>query len=287
MINFPVQDQPGSSLLVTTHDLPCPDQIVLVVDLDPVGPVAHRRARLLELLEHRLVDAHRPGEVDAAVHDGDILTNYHVVKHADSIIVRLSDRREFKAKVIGDDPSTDIAVVQIKAKDLTQISLGNSSDLQVGDYVVAIGNPLGLQHTATFGIVSALGRPNSGGTSDGDGGESGIGKYDDFIQPDAAINPGNSGGPLVNLRGQLVGVNTAIATTNGGNIGIGFAIPVDEVNRIVTQLIRHGTVVRPTLGVALAPDQLTRRLGMRFAGADLVPIVQMRKSLAARLAVAA
>lgn len=179
---------------------------------------------------------------------GYILTNYHVIRDAKKITVTLYDNRTFPAKIVGDDPATDIAVVQIKAKNLQQISLGNSSDLAVGDYVVAIGNPLGLMHTATFGIVSALGRTNSNGTSDGNG-ESQIGKDDDFIQTDAAINPGNSGGPLVNLRGQLVGVNTAIATTNGGNIGIGFAIPVDMAKAVMQQLIQYGKVKRGELGV--------------------------------------
>ncbi|MGA7966243.1 MAG: DegQ family serine endoprotease [Gammaproteobacteria bacterium] len=179
---------------------------------------------------------------------GYILTNYHVIRDAKKITVTLYDNRTFPAKIVGDDPATDIAVVQIKAKNLQQISLGNSSDLSVGDYVVAIGNPLGLMHTATFGIVSALGRPNSNGTSDGNGGSQ-IGKDDDFIQTDAAINPGNSGGPLVNLRGQLVGVNTAIATTNGGNIGIGFAIPVDMAKAVMQQLIQYGKVKRGELGV--------------------------------------
>ncbi len=180
---------------------------------------------------------------------GYILTNYHVIRDAKTITVTLYDNRNFKAKIVGDDPSTDIAVVQIKAKHLTQIDLGNSNDLQVGDYVVAIGNPLGLRHTATFGIVSALGRANTGGTQDGSGGESEIGKFDNFIQTDAAINPGNSGGPLVNLRGQLVGVNTAIETTNGGNIGIGFAIPVDMAKAVMEQLIKYGKVKRGELGV--------------------------------------
>ena len=179
---------------------------------------------------------------------GYILTNYHVIRDAKTITVTLYDNRSFKAKIVGKDPSTDIAVVQIDAKDLTQIDLGTSSNLEVGDYVIAIGNPLGLQHTATFGIVSALGRSNDNGTSDGNG-ETQIGQYDDFIQTDAAINPGNSGGPLVNLRGQLVGVNSAIATNNGGNIGIGFAIPVDMAKAVMEQLIKYGKVERGELGV--------------------------------------
>ncbi|MGH8126891.1 MAG: DegQ family serine endoprotease [Gammaproteobacteria bacterium] len=192
---------------------------------------------------------------------GYILTNYHVIRDAKKITVTLYDNRSFPAKIVGDDPATDIAVVQIKAKNLKQISLGNSNDLAVGDYVVAIGNPLGLQHTATFGIVSAQGRANYNGTSDGNG-ESQIGKYDDFIQTDAAINPGNSGGPLVNLRGKLVGINTAIATTNGGNIGIGFAIPVDMAKAVMQQLIQYGKVERGELGVYAQP--LSPALAQQF-----------------------
>jgi Do/DeqQ family serine protease len=213
---------------------------------------------------------------------GYILTNYHVIRDAKQITVTLYDNRTFKAKVIGDDPLTDIAVVQIKAKNLTQIELGNSSNLEVGDYVIAIGNPLGLQHTATFGIVSALGRPNVGGTNDGQGGESGIGKYDDFIQTDAAINPGNSGGPLVNLRGQLVGVNTAIATTNGGNIGIGFAIPVDMAKAVMDQLIKYGKVERGELGVYI--QNLTPELAKQFnlkPGQGGALVAQVKKGSAA------
>jgi len=213
---------------------------------------------------------------------GYILTNYHVIRDAKKITVTLYDNRTFKAKVIGDDPSTDIAVVQIKAKNLKQIELGNSSNIEVGDYVVAIGNPLGLQHTATFGIISALGRPNVGGTNDGQGGESDIGKYDDFIQTDAAINPGNSGGPLVNLRGQLIGVNTAIATTNGGNIGIGFAIPVDMAKAIMDQLIKYGKVERGVLGVYLQP--LTPALATQFnlkSGEGGALVAQVMKGSAA------
>lgn len=213
---------------------------------------------------------------------GYILTNYHVIRDAKQITVTLYDNRTFKAKVIGDDPLTDIAVVQIKAKDLTQIELGDSSNLEVGDYVIAIGNPLGLQHTATFGIVSALGRPNVGGTNDGQGGESGIGKYDDFVQTDAAINPGNSGGPLVNLRGRLVGVNTAIATTNGGNIGIGFAIPVDMAKAVMDQLIKYGKVERGELGVYI--QNLTPELAKQFnlkPGQGGALVAQVKKGSAA------
>ncbi|HKV97486.1 MAG TPA: DegQ family serine endoprotease [Gammaproteobacteria bacterium] len=176
--------------------------------------------------------------VDAA--KGYILTNNHVIENADKITVTLYDGRSFKAKVVGRDPDTDIAVLQIDAKDLVQIPLGNSSTLQVGDFVIAIGNPFGLNHTVTAGIVSAMGRTQ---VQDG--------KYSDFIQTDAAINPGNSGGALVNLEGQLVGINTMIVTSGGsrGNIGIGFAIPINMAKNVMDQLIKYGKVERGMLGV--------------------------------------
>ena len=176
--------------------------------------------------------------VDAA--KGYILTNNHVIENADKITVTLYDGRSFKAKVVGRDPDTDLAVLHIDAKDLVQIPLGNSSVLQVGDFVIAIGNPFGLNHTVTAGIVSAKGRTQ---VQDG--------KYSDFIQTDAAINPGNSGGALVNLEGQLVGINTMIVTSGGsrGNIGIGFAIPINMAKDVMDQLIKYGKVERGMLGV--------------------------------------
>ncbi len=176
--------------------------------------------------------------VDAA--KGYILTNNHVIENADKITVTLYDGRSFKARVVGRDPDTDIAVLHIDAKDLVQIPLGNSSTLQVGDFVIAIGNPFGLNHTVTAGIVSAKGRTQ---VQDG--------KYSDFIQTDAAINAGNSGGALVNLEGQLVGINTMIVTSGGsrGNIGIGFAIPINMAKDVMDQLIQYGKVERGMLGV--------------------------------------
>jgi len=184
--------------------------------------------------------------VDAA--KGYILTNNHVIENADKITVTLYDNRSFKAKVIGRDPDTDIAVLQIKADGLTQIPLGDSDSLQVGDFVVAIGNPFGLNQTVTAGIVSAKGRTQ---VQDG--------KYSDFIQTDASINPGNSGGALVNLEGQLVGINTMIVTSGGssGNLGIGFAIPIDMAKSVMNQLIKYGKVERGVLGVqvqSLTPE---------------------------------
>ncbi|MDN5865565.1 MAG: DegQ family serine endoprotease [Gammaproteobacteria bacterium] len=192
---------------------------------------------------------------------GYILTNYHVIRDAKKITVTLYDNRQFQAKVIGSDPASDIAVVQIDADDLHQIALGDSSQLQVGDYVVAIGNPLGFEHTATFGIISGLSRP--GGASGRFGGQP-VGTLDNYIQTDAAINPGNSGGALINLRGQLVGINAAIATTNGGNIGIGFAIPVNMAKVVMQQLIKYGEVKHGVLGVYIQPlsPALAKQFGL-------------------------
>jgi serine protease DegQ len=178
--------------------------------------------------------------VDAA--KGYILTNHHVVENADEIEVVLLDNRSLKAKVIGSDPGTDVAVLQVEnGKNLSALKLGNSDQVQVGDFVVAIGNPFGLQHTVTSGIVSALGR--SGINPDG---------YEDFIQTDASINPGNSGGALVNLRGELIGINSAIFSNSGGNIGIGFAIPVNIAKTIMAQILQFGEVKRGLLGVSIS-----------------------------------
>jgi len=177
---------------------------------------------------------------------GYILTNNHVIDKADAITVTLKDGRNFKAKLIGTDPETDIAVVQIKAKGLTAVKLGNSDRLRVGDFAVAIGNPFGLGQTVTSGIISALGRSGLG-----------IEGYEDFIQTDASINPGNSGGALVDLAGELIGINTAIFSRSGGNIGIGFAIPINMAHEIMTQLIAHGEIKRGQLGAQaqnLTPD---------------------------------
>ncbi len=177
--------------------------------------------------------------VDAA--KGYILTNAHVVENAKEITVTLVDDRELKAEVVGADAGSDVAVIRIVDGKLpTAIKLADSSTLQVGDFVVAIGNPFGLQHTVTSGIVSALGR--SGINPDG---------YEDFIQTDAAINPGNSGGALVNLRGELVGINSAILSRSGGNMGIGFAIPSNMVKSVMEQLIEFGEVKRGVLGVTI------------------------------------
>jgi serine protease Do len=174
--------------------------------------------------------------------DGYILTNNHVVKDADEIKVKLSDDREFKGKVIGVDPKTDLAVIKIDSNHLPVIKLGDSDKLRVGETVIAIGNPFGLSYTVTSGIISATGRANVG-----------IADYEDFIQTDAAINPGNSGGALVNVRGELVGINTAIFSTTGGYQGIGFAIPSNMAKVVMESLIKKGKVIRGWLGVTIQP----------------------------------
>ena len=174
--------------------------------------------------------------------NGYVLTNHHVVENADEIEIFLADKRSLKGKVVGSDPGTDIAVIQIMDEDdLVEMPLGNSDRIEVGDFVVAIGNPFGLQHTVTSGIISALGR--TGISRDG---------YEDFIQTDASINPGNSGGALINLSGELIGINSAIFSNSGGNIGIGFAIPVNIAKSIMTQLIEFGEVQRGLLGVSIS-----------------------------------
>jgi len=177
---------------------------------------------------------------------GLIITNAHVIQDAEEITVTLQDDRSFTAEIIGTDPGSDIAVIRIDSDNLTDISIANSDEARVGDFVVAIGNPFGLGHTVTSGIVSALGR--SGLNPEG---------YEDFIQTDASINPGNSGGALVNLRGELVGVNSAILTRGGGNIGIGFAIPANMATAVMEQLVEFGEVRRGLLGVniyTVTPD---------------------------------
>ena len=174
---------------------------------------------------------------------GYVLTNNHVIAGADDISVTLQDGRTFKAKLVGTDPDTDVAVVQIPAENLHALPLADSSKLRVGDYVAAVGEPFGLSETVTAGIVSALGRSGLGRGSSGTSG------YQNFIQTDASINPGNSGGALVNLRGQLVGINSMIFSPSGGNVGIGFAIPSNLASEVMTQLIEHGKVQRGSLGL--------------------------------------
>ena len=193
--------------------------------------------------------------------NGYIITNHHVIENASEITITLLDNRTFSAKVVGSDEGADIAVLQAKQPNLVAMTLGDSAHLEVGDYVVAIGNPFGLQHTVTAGIVSALGR--SGINPDG---------YEDFIQTDASINPGNSGGALVNLRGELVGINAAILSRSGGNIGIGFAIPVNMAKGVMDQLIKYGKVKRGVLGVNIynvTPD-IAKEFGLADSSGALV-----------------
>jgi len=183
---------------------------------------------------------------------GYILTNHHVIDGADEITVSLSDGTQLQAKLIGSDASTDIAVIQIEGEGLVDVKLSNSDKLRVGDFVVAIGNPFGLGQSVTSGIVSALGRSGLG-----------IERYEDFIQTDAAINPGNSGGALVNLNGELIGINTAIVGPSGGNVGIGFAIPINLANRLMQQIIEFGEVRRGILE-GVSGDDLTAKLARAF-----------------------
>jgi serine protease Do len=183
---------------------------------------------------------------------GLIITNNHVVAKADEIKVLLGDKREFKGKVVGTDPKTDIAVVKIDAKDLPTVAWGDSDKLQVGEYVLAIGNPFGLNQTVTMGIVSAVGRANVG-----------IAEYEDFIQTDAAINPGNSGGALVNVRGELIGINTAIFSQSGGYMGVGFAVPSNMAKSVMDNLVKTGKVVRGWMGVSI--QDVTPELAEQFA----------------------
>ncbi len=171
---------------------------------------------------------------------GYVLTNHHVIDGADVVRVTLSDKRQVEAEIIGSDAGTDIALLRIEADDLTDVELGDSDALEVGDFVVAIGNPFGLGQTVTSGIVSALGR--NGLNADG---------YEDFIQTDASINPGNSGGALINLDGQLVGINTAIIAPGGGNVGIGFAVPTNMAREVKEQLLEYGEVRRGRLGILI------------------------------------
>jgi serine protease Do/serine protease DegQ len=195
----------------------------------------------------------RPGLGSGVIIDkrGQVLTNFHVVKGADEILIRLSDKREYRGQILGTDPKTDLALVKFQPDhELTVASLGNSDALQVGEWAIAIGNPFGLDQTVTVGVISATGRSDVG-----------IATYENFIQTDASINPGNSGGPLVNLKGQVIGVNTAIVAAGQG---IGFAIPINMVKRVVDQLVDKGKVVRGWLGVALQPlsPDLAQSLGL-------------------------
>ena len=193
--------------------------------------------------------------------NGLIITNNHVVEKADEIKVLLSDKREFKGKLVGTDPKSDLALVRIDAKNLPTVSWGDSSKLQVGEYILAIGNPFGLNQTVTMGIVSAIGRANVG-----------IADYEDFIQTDAAINPGNSGGAMVNTHGELVGINTAIFTQSGGYMGIGFAVPSNMAKSVMESLVKSGKVIRGWLGISIQEitPGLAKEFGLKEAKGALV-----------------
>ena len=183
--------------------------------------------------------------------DGYILTNNHMVDGVDRIRVTLADGRQFTAKSIGTDPQSDLGVIKIEASNLPVLPLGDSNQIEVGDWAIAIGNPFGLSQTLTVGVISAKGRNNVG-----------IADYEDFIQTDAAINPGNSGGPLLNLKGEAVGVNTAIFSRSGGYMGIGFAIPINMAKDVYDQLLKHGSVTRGYLGVYI--QEITPELAESF-----------------------
>jgi S1-C subfamily serine protease len=204
--------------------------------------------------------------------DGHVITNFHVIQEASGARVTLADNSVWDAQLVGIAPDQDLAVLRISAPKhlLKPIAVGTSADLQVGQKVFAIGNPFGLDHTLTTGIISALGREITAVTGRTIAG---------VIQTDAAINPGNSGGPLLDSAGRLIGVNTAIYSPSGFSAGIGFAVPVDTVNRVVPQLVRHGRVIRPGLGVRVADDATSRRLGLKG-----ILIIQVDKGSAAEAA---
>lgn len=193
--------------------------------------------------------------------DGYIVTNYHVVEQSDDIKVILFDKRSFRAKIIGADPKTDISIIKIDAKGLPVIPWGDNERIEVGEFVLAIGNPFGLSHTVTMGIISAVGRADVG-----------IADYEDFIQTDAAINPGNSGGPLVNIKGELIGINTAIFSKTGGYQGIGFAVPSNMVRLVMGQLIKGGKVTRGWIGVTIQEltPELAQKFGLKISDGALV-----------------
>jgi Do/DeqQ family serine protease len=216
-------------------------------------PFFRRFFDLPELPPEREIRAAGSGVIVDA-RQGLVITNNHVIEHADEITVTLADGRRLQATRVGADPDTDVAVIKVSGDGFTAIALGDSDKLEVGDFVVAIGNPFGLGQTVTSGIVSALRRTGLG-----------IKGYEDFIQTDAPINPGNSGGALVNLRGELVGINTAILGPSGGNVGIGFAIPANMVREVMDQLVKFGEVRRGQLGIMIQDltPELAQAMGLR------------------------
>jgi serine protease Do len=217
----------------------------------PFGPRGFRGPQRPDSGEPREHRSSGQGSGVIVSSDGYILTNNHVIDRARTVTITLTDKREFRGKIVGADPKTDLAVVKIDAQNLPTVSWGDATQLQVGEYVLAVGNPFGLNSTVTLGIVSALGR-----------GHIGITQYEDFIQTDAAINPGNSGGALVNTRGELVGINTAIFSQTGGYQGVGFAVPTSMSKPIYESLAKNGKVVRGFLGVSI--QDLTQDLAKSF-----------------------
>jgi serine protease Do len=196
--------------------------------------------------------------------NGYIITNNHVISQASQVTVSLADKREFKAKVVGTDPKTDVAILKINGKGFPIVQWGNSDNTRVGDIALAIGNPFGIGQTITMGIISAKGRSQVGITD-----------YEDFIQTDAAINPGNSGGALVNIEGEVIGINTAIISRSGGYQGIGFAIPSNMAQAVMTSLVKHGKMIRGWLGVSVqeVTPQIAAEFGLpKSAGALIVEV---------------
>ncbi|HKC92632.1 MAG TPA: DegQ family serine endoprotease [Nitrospira sp.] len=231
----------------------------------PNGPFGPRGFRGPQTPEPR---GHRGGGQGSGVivsPDGYVLTNNHVIDGAREVSVTLPDKREFQGKIVGTDPKTDLAVVKIEGQNLPAVAWGDASKLQVGEYVLAVGNPFGLNSTVTLGIVSALGR-----------GRMGITQYEDFIQTDAAINPGNSGGALVNTKGELVGINTAIFSQSGGYQGVGFAVPTSMSKPIYESLIKTGKVVRGFLGIGIQDlnQDLAKSFGIKDAKGAIVSDVK-------------
>ena len=199
--------------------------------------------------------------------DGYILTNYHVIRDAENILVQLIDDREFEAKLIGVDPDSDLAVLQIESSDLPVATTGDDQKLEIGDIVLAIGNPFGVGQTVTQGIVSAMKRKNLG-----------LSLFESYIQTDAAINPGNSGGPLVDTNGKVVGINTAIISSSGGNNGIGFAVPIGFAQQVMNELIEDGHVTRGWLGIYMAELNEEVKKSIKYDGKDGVLITGIARS---------
>jgi serine protease Do len=211
--------------------------------------------------QHEKQTVHSLGSGVIVANDGYILTNNHVVDGAQELTVVLPDKKKYPAKLVGTDPQTDMAVIKIDAKDLTPATLGNSDQVKVGQWVIAVGNPFQLMHTVTAGIISAKGRS-----------EMGLADYEDFIQTDAAINPGNSGGALADLDGNVIGINTAINSPSGGNVGIGFAIPISMASQVMEALISEGKVTRGYVGLLLQDldEDLARAMKLKSSEGALV-----------------